>query len=144
MGVGSKWVLGGDHGMQGHWGPGRRGGVGTQTGQASAHDLSQPWAQLASAPWKPAFLLWVHIQDEPRSPSQYFTPQFFREKRRSQKAQFQVPRRDAMIRSAGVRCLLTPPRHCQLLGSHCGLSCRQSSPYTCADGVGAVCQKIPA
>ena len=143
-GVGSVWVSGGVHGMQGHWGPGRRGAVGTQIGQTLAHDLIQPWAHLASAPWKTAFLLWVHIQDEPRSPSQYFTPQLFSEKHPSPKAQFQVPRRDDMISSAGVRCLLTPPRHCQMLRSHCRLSYRQSSPCTRAGGVGVVHQKIPA
>ena len=104
--------------------------MGTQTGQTSAHDLSQPWAHLASAPWKTAFLLWVHVQDEPQSPSQYFTPQLFSEKHPSPKAQFQAPGRDHMNSSAGVRCLLTPPRHCQTLRSHCRLSYRQSSPCT--------------
>lgn len=106
--------------------------------------LSQPWAHLASALWKTAFLLWVHVQDEPRSPSQYFTPQLFSEKHPSPKAQFQGPRRDHMVSSAGVRCLLTPPHHCPMLRSHCRLSYRQSSPYTRTGGVGVVYQRIPA
>lgn len=75
----------------------------------------RPCVYLASALWKTAFSAWVHVQDDPRLPSRYFTSQLFIEVHRYQKVQFQTPRRERVIGSAGVRCLPTPPSHCQVL-----------------------------
>ena len=55
----------------------------------------------------------------PCLPSRYFTSQLFSEMHRYQKVQFQTPRREPVIGSAVVRCLLTLPSHCQVLISSC-------------------------